>query len=314
MNRRSVLTGGGLIAAASVAAPAIAVAGDSRERTAFVLAHGSWHGAWCWSAVEKVLNSAGHPTVAIDLPGHGLNAVLPKSYIEQPFDVAAFASEVSFIAPIGINEFADAVIAGADRALAIGASRVIAVGHSMGGTPITFAAAKAPDKFTGLVYVGALAPAPGKPSGAYLGSEEQVNHSKEHGGSELFLADPAVVGALRINPRSVDPAYRAVAKEALFADVDDTLLETVLSLLTPDAPASIYGELTQFPDSYAAINRTFICCTQDNLLHASVCEAQVRDMNAGWSSNPTKLVHLEASHEAMFSKPAELAALIASTA
>ena len=234
--------------------------------------------------------------------------------MKRPLDAAAFATEPSFLAPIRVDEFADVVIAGADRMLATGASQVIAVGHSMGGTPITFAAAKAPEKFAGLVYVAALAPTPGKPSGAYLGGERQVKHFEERGGSNLFLADPAVVGALRIDPGSEDPAYQAIAKEALFADMDETLLETVLHLLTPDAPASVYGELLEFPDSYAAINRTFICCTQDNLLHTSACEAQVNDMTAAWPSNPTKLVQLESSHGAMFSRPVELAALIAATA
>ena len=36
-----------------------------------VLIHGAWHGAWCWDRVVPQLETAGVPTVAVDLPGHG---------------------------------------------------------------------------------------------------------------------------------------------------------------------------------------------------------------------------------------------------
>src|SRR5688572_8117370 len=36
-----------------------------------VLVHGAWHGAWCWEKVVPLLDDAGVPSVALDLPGHG---------------------------------------------------------------------------------------------------------------------------------------------------------------------------------------------------------------------------------------------------
>lgn len=36
-----------------------------------VLVHGAWHGAWCWEKVEPLLDAAGIPSIALDLPGHG---------------------------------------------------------------------------------------------------------------------------------------------------------------------------------------------------------------------------------------------------
>ncbi len=312
MERREFLKYG-LAGSAAAAASAVSntAAAQNAGKTAFVLVHGSWHGGWCWGLVEPHLNAAGHKTIAIDLPGHGLATSLPDAFKTRPLNAEAFASEPSAIGAIGIDAFADAVIAGADRARAEGADNVIAVGHSMGGVPITFAAAKAPEKFSGLVYLAALAPAPGKPAGAYLGLEDQHNNSKI---GPLFLADPAKVGALRIDPRSEDATYLAAAKEALAADVEDGLLATVMHLLTPDAPAAMYGEMAEFKDGYGALKRTFIRCTADKTLLPSTCEAIVADMNASWPEAPTTMIDLASSHEAMFSKPAELAELIAASA
>ena len=215
MDRRKVLQAG--FAAAGTAAVASSVTGASaggkkKTKTGFVLVHGSWHGAWCWGLVEPKLNQAGHISLAIDLPGHGLDAVIPDSFRSRPLDPSAFGTEPSAIAGIGIDSFADAVIAAADRVRAMGADRVVAVGHSMGGVPITFAAAKSPEKFASLVYIAALLPTPGKPAGFYTTLEDQTARSKIGG---LIAADPAVIGALRFDPRTEDSAMLTAGKEAL---------------------------------------------------------------------------------------------------
>ncbi|WP_136659002.1 hypothetical protein [Nitratireductor sp. XY-223] len=152
---------------------------------------------------------------------------------------------------------------------------------------------------------------PGKPAGAYLQLEDQQKNSKL---GPAIVADPAVIGALRIDTRSTDPEYLALLKEALAADVDDGLLATVMHLLTPDAPVSIYGDAAEFADGFAGIKRTYIRCTQDQTVVPSTGAAIVADMNAAWPSQQTDLVDIEASHEVMFSKPAELANILAGLA
>ena len=311
MKRRELLKAGMLAGIASVPLAGTQIAqAESHGDTAFVLVHGSWHGGWCWDLVEQELNSAGYMSVAIDLPGHGLNAKNPASFAQRPLDPAKFATEPSALGGIGIDAFADAVIAGADRAISAGAKKVIAVGHSMGGVPITFAAAKAPEKFSGLIYLAALAPTPGKPAGAYLQLEDQHKNSKI---GSVILADPAKIGALRMDPRSTDAKYLAGAKEALAADVDDDLLASVMHLLTPDAPAAMYGEMATFKDGFGALKRTYIRCSNDRTVVPSTCDAIVADMNKAWPDAKTQLVDLESSHEPMFSKPKELASLIAAS-
>ena len=293
----------------AVAASVVTACSDegADRGTGFVLVHGSWHGGWCWGLVERTLNDNGHITVAIDLPGHGLDAAIPASFRTRPLDTAAFATEVSGLAGIGIDEFADAVVEGAARLRNAGARKVFAVGHSMGGIPITFAAAKDPDEFDGLIYVAALAPTPGKPAGAYLELPDQNENSLIGG---VIKADPATVGALRMDPRSTDAAYLTGVKQALAADVNDARLATVMHLLTPDAPVAIYGELAEFPDEFAGLKRSYIRCSNDRTVMPSTGAAMVADMNMAWPQSPTGLLDIDSSHEVMFSKPDELARLI----
>jgi hypothetical protein len=62
----------------------------------FLFVHGSWHTAAHWNAVVERLVGMGHRAFAMDLPGSGLNATYPQSYLRNDF--IAFATEPS---PIG---------------------------------------------------------------------------------------------------------------------------------------------------------------------------------------------------------------------
>lgn len=94
-----------------------------------VLVHGAWHGAWCWARVTDLLTSAGVPSRAIDLPGHGDD---PGPFVDLPGD-------------------ADAVRALLDSL----EGPVVLVGHSYGGAVITDAGMH--DQVRHLVYVTAFA-------------------------------------------------------------------------------------------------------------------------------------------------------------
>ena len=47
----------------------------------FVLVHGAWHGAWCWSRVLPFLRAAGHEAHALTLTGVGERAHLLSAQI-----------------------------------------------------------------------------------------------------------------------------------------------------------------------------------------------------------------------------------------
>jgi len=95
----------------------------------FVLVHGAFHGAWCWDAVRKELDEAGHTTTAVGLP------------IEDP--------------NAGAELYADEIVASTPK----NAGPVVFVGHSMGGLTIPIVAGRIPAAMT--IYLCALLPVPG---------------------------------------------------------------------------------------------------------------------------------------------------------
>jgi pimeloyl-ACP methyl ester carboxylesterase len=44
---------------------------DRRHETPILMAHGMWHGAWCWEPWQALLAEKGWESVAYSLPGHG---------------------------------------------------------------------------------------------------------------------------------------------------------------------------------------------------------------------------------------------------
>jgi pimeloyl-ACP methyl ester carboxylesterase len=98
--------------------------------TTFALVHGAWHGAWCWERLLGPLRERGFEVVTVDLPCEDVEA--------------------------GLEADAD-VIAGALRDVD---GDVMAVGHSLGGLPLTLVAARRPVR--AVVYLAAFVPSPGE--------------------------------------------------------------------------------------------------------------------------------------------------------
>ncbi len=306
--RQAVKIGLPGLASASLAGADPARTNERRgRRTAFVLVHGSWHGAWCWGLVEPHLRRGGASSIAIDLPGHGLDARIPASFRDRARDRAAFEVEPSYLRDLTAADYAGAVVDAAEQARLSGAERVILVGHSMGGVPVTFAAGRSPDIADGLVYVSAVAPTPGRTGGYYTTLPAAAGQGKI---GSVIVGDAGRIGALRWDPHSKDDAYRAKAKDALAADVDDRLLDAAMHLFTPDAPANIYGEEAEFAPDFARIPRAYIRCLRDFTVVLAQQDAEIADMDAAFPDNPTRVYDLDTSHEAMFAKPEELAAAL----
>lgn len=106
--------------------------------TTFVLVHGSFHGAWCWSRVAELLVAAGHTVTAIDLPGHGADR-----------------------SPLAAQTL-DTYVACVSGAIDAHAEPVVLVGHSMGGVVVTQTAERRPEKVRALAYVCAFLPRDGQ--------------------------------------------------------------------------------------------------------------------------------------------------------
>lgn len=72
----------------------------------------------------------------------------------------------------------------------------------------------------------------------------------------LMLASPRVAGALRIDPRSGDAAYRAMAKRALYDDAAQADFEAMANLMTCDVPAAPFA--TAIPTTAARWGRSTV--------------------------------------------------------
>ena len=98
--------------------------------TTFALAHGAWHGAWCWERLLEPLRKRGHGAVAVDLPSDDVEAGL-----EAHADTVA-----AFLAPVEDD--------------------LIVVGHSLNGLILPLVAARRPVR--AIVYLAAFVPVEGQ--------------------------------------------------------------------------------------------------------------------------------------------------------
>ncbi|MFY2559802.1 alpha/beta hydrolase, partial [Corallococcus terminator] len=109
---------------------------SKRPRRAFLLVHGAWHNALHWTRVTEALSARGHQVVAINLPGHGLNARFPTAYVTG--NAANLLEERSPQAEVTMEDCATAVVAALEKLRqGAGGMKPVLVGHSVGGAVIT---------------------------------------------------------------------------------------------------------------------------------------------------------------------------------
>ena len=124
----------------------------------------------------------------------------------------------------------------------------------------------------------------------------------------LMLAASRVAGALRIDPRSGDAAYRELAKRALYDDVPQADFEAVANLMSCDVPAAPFA--TAIPTTAArwgAIDRHYIKCLQDRVILPALQQRFIDEADAFAPGNPTHVHQLDSSHSPFMSQPAVLA-------
>jgi pimeloyl-ACP methyl ester carboxylesterase len=121
-----------------------------------VLVHGTRTSAAIWDDQVRALHEQGHPTLAIDLPGHG-----SRAHERFTFDGALAAI--------------DAAVATFDRA-------PLLVGLSLGGYVSLAYAARNEERLTGVVLAGCSTELRGKPLGAYRHVSHRVVRTLGLGG------------------------------------------------------------------------------------------------------------------------------------
>jgi pimeloyl-ACP methyl ester carboxylesterase len=114
------------------------------SKAVFVLVHGAWHGAWCWSRVLPLIRSAGYAAHAITLTGVGERAHL----LSNAINLTTHVDDV-----LGLIEAEEL-------------TNIVLVGHSYGGRVITGVADQLLDagrvKLNRLVYLDAVVPKSGE--------------------------------------------------------------------------------------------------------------------------------------------------------
>ena len=215
----------------------------------FLLVHGAGHGAWAWDAVIPALTALGHSARAIDLPGRGGAATTLAAQAEAI--VAALRGPT------------------------------VLVGHSAGGFAITAAAALAPEKVTGLVYLCAFIPQPGR-------SIADLRRACQGIGLR---------GAYRVSPDrqsfSFDPAH---ANALFFHDCPEAQAAVDRLCAEPVAPQETV--LERLPD----LPRAAIFCSEDRAIPLA-CQQQ---MAAGIAVQRS----LPSGHSPFLSMPGALAAML----
>lgn len=276
--------------------------------TTIVLIHGAWHGAWCWQPVIPELLKHGLAPFTVDLPAHGLKAHFPDGFGSDP---QRFASASTPHAGITLDDYADAVFAVVDAAIAAGSGPVMLVGHSMAGIALTAVAERAPEKIAMLVYLAAFMPLPGVPMIDYVRCAE--NAGEEVAG--LFVAPPPAIGAMRIDFRSRDADHRARIRSAFCHDIDDQAYAAMEHLLTPDVPAApVAAPTVATRERWGRVPRAYIRCSEDRAVMPALQDRFIREADAFTPGNRTEVLTLAASHSPFVSMPGELARALAELA
>jgi pimeloyl-ACP methyl ester carboxylesterase len=277
----------------------------SATEGAFVLVHGGWHNRSTWDRVTPILEANGFAALTLDLPGAGVHAIAPTSLGRRPFDPGAFAAERSPIAGVTQEERTQAVIA-LVKAASLCDGKVILVGHSAGGMTISAVAERVPNLLLAVVYIAGFMVPNGMPLLAML-QDETMSSALSPG---LFVGDPAVIGATRINAGSTDEAYRSLLKASFYGDVSESEFAQAASQLHYDesnAGALAPSEIT--PGRYGAVPRHYIRTTQDCAIPLTGQDHMIATVD-GAIGGKTMTHTLESSHSPFLSQPANLSNIL----
>jgi len=284
--------------------------GSVNESPAFVLVHGAWHDGGTWDDLVPQLTERGHGSLALDLPGAGINAKSPESFLRRPLDSAAFATEPSPNAAVTQDERTEAVIAAVREASAIGNGEVVLVGHSLGGLTISAVAETIPQELKSVVFLTALM----LPTGMFAGeiTGHQLNAGSPLG--SLLMANIATVGALRLDTASTDSDYLATVKATFYGDLNDEQFVAAIAKLHCDEPASVANVPSNVTaDRFGTVKRHYIRCMDDMGLTKATQDLMVALVDEALGSR-TSVHSMDTSHSPFYSQPAELAEILAGIA
>lgn len=217
-----------MAASAEVAAlGGCATAGVAPDRGHFVLVHGAWHGAWCWTKPVPLLREQGHLVTAVDPPGRW----------QSPAQMAG----------IRAADYAETV----SQVLRTSPFPVVLVGDSLGGATISLAAEQHPERIRRLVYLTAFL----VPLGQVAGRLAMADRAS--------LIPTTVRRDAATSVSTIDPAF---AREVFFQDCSEDDVRMAQQLLSPEPPAMGGASLQLTPERYGRVERVYVECLQDRAI------------------------------------------------
>jgi pimeloyl-ACP methyl ester carboxylesterase len=270
----------------------------------FLLVHGAWHSAAHWNKLAEQLTANGHRVHAIDLPGSGLDAGYPQSYLRNDF--AALTTEPSPLGQIHLADYTKAVVDAIQELSRHG--KVTLVGHSFGGLAITRAADEVPHLIRRLVYLSAYVPAKAK-TAVELSSLPEGATSLS---GATLVGDPTQTGAMRINPRNGDPDYVEKGRVALYNDMSTDEYLQFAAYMNPDLPLPVaFDDARGTPERWGRVPRTFVRATQDQTVPLALQDRMIADADELTPGNRFDVRTLPSSHSSFASMPDRLADVLA---
>lgn len=250
---------------------------EDASRPPLLLVHGGAHGAWCW---QPMLPHLERRALAVDLPPAAIRGV--------PADVAPPPE----VRTTGLREFADAVLAAADRARL---PRFVLVGHSMGGLTIAEVARRAPERVAQLVFVSCLVPPEGGtvvdalPAAVREMTREAMTRARDDG--------------------TFGPGMDEDLKRHMFCnDMDEAQARFVLERCGHECVPP-FLETVRRRGIPPALPKTYVRLLRDQALDPATQDEQIANLRVSPGGDVT-VVELDSGHDAMVSHPRELAALL----
>ncbi len=233
--------------------------------TTFVLIHGAWHGAWCWDKLVPILRVGGAKVVTIDCPGHG-----------DDNSTLAYQSTDTYVAK---------VIEIIDRE----PSKVILVGHSLGGTIISNVAEKRPQKIQSLVYLSAALLQDGQNFG------DIRSHKTDWYSSQGFTV-------LSADKRSV--TVKEDKAPFFYSGCSESDIEFAITKLGGEAIAALDGIVHITSKNYGSVPRYYIKTLQDLSVPLEMQDKMLDAMPVN------KVYQLDTGHSSFFSDPQGVATIL----
>ncbi|WP_151796304.1 alpha/beta fold hydrolase [Acinetobacter soli] len=168
-------------------------------------------------------------------------------------------------------------------------SEIVLLGHSYGGTIISKVAEAIPERIQRLIYWNAFV----------LQDGENMFDNMPEAYYELFTSLAAASG-----DNTVLLPYE-VWRHAFINDADDQMAEETYKMLTPEPCQPFHDRLDLKKFNTLNIPKSYLNCTEDQALPAGFWHPKMSSRLGEF-----KLVEMGGSHEAMFTRPQELATKI----